>query len=53
VLITLTEAGLRAWERTISLQDRVERGLVHALRPAEQDQLVALLRKLTLAARGV
>jgi DNA-binding MarR family transcriptional regulator len=53
VLITLAEAGLRAWERTISLQDQVERGLVHALRPAEQDQLVALLRKLTLAARGV
>jgi len=52
VLITLTEAGLRAWEDTISLQDRVERRLVDVLRPAEQDQLVSLLRRLLLSAQG-
>jgi DNA-binding MarR family transcriptional regulator len=52
VLITLTEAGMRAWEGTISLQDRVERQLVDALRPDEQDQLVALLRRLLLSAQG-
>jgi DNA-binding MarR family transcriptional regulator len=51
VLITLTEAGLRAWEATISLQDRVERQLVDVLRPDEQDQLVSLLRRLVLAAQ--
>ena len=52
VLITLTEAGMRAWENTISLQDRVERQLVDVLRPAEQDQLVSLLRRLLLSAQG-
>ena len=51
VLIRLTEAGLRAWENTISLQDRVERQLVDVLRPGEQDQLVSLLRKLLLSAQ--
>jgi len=50
VLITLTEAGMRAWENTISLQDRVERQLVDVLRPDEQDQLVSLLRRLLLGA---
>jgi DNA-binding MarR family transcriptional regulator len=50
VLITLTEAGLRAWENTISVQERVEREMVEALRPDEQDQLVSLLRTLLLAA---
>jgi DNA-binding MarR family transcriptional regulator len=49
VLITLTEAGMRAWESTISLQDRVERQLVEVLRPDEQDQLVSLLRRLLLS----
>ena len=49
VLITLTEAGMRAWENTISLQDRVERQLVDVLRPDEQDQLVSLLRRLLLS----
>ncbi len=52
VLINLTETGLRAWENTISLQDRVERRLVDVLRPEEQDQLVSLLRRLLLAAQG-
>jgi DNA-binding MarR family transcriptional regulator len=52
VLITLTEAGMRAWENTISLQDRVERQLVDVLRPDEQDQLVSLLRRLLLSAQG-
>jgi DNA-binding MarR family transcriptional regulator len=52
VLIALTGAGLRAWEDTISLQDRVERRLVDALQPAEQDQLVSLLRRLLLSAQG-
>lgn len=52
ILVTLTDAGHRAWEKTISLQDRVERELVEALRPEEQDQLVALLRRLVLAAAG-
>jgi DNA-binding MarR family transcriptional regulator len=51
VLITLTEAGMRAWENTISLQDRVERELVDVLRPDEQDQLVSLLRRLLLGAQ--
>ncbi len=50
VFITLTEAGLHAWENTISVQDRVERQLVDVLRPDEQDQLVSLLRRLLLAA---
>jgi DNA-binding MarR family transcriptional regulator len=49
VLITLTEAGMRAWESTISLQDQVERQLVDVLRPDEQDQLVSLLRRLLLS----
>jgi DNA-binding MarR family transcriptional regulator len=52
VLITLTEAGMRAWENTISLQDRVERQLVDVLRRDEQDQLVSLLRRLLLSAQG-
>jgi DNA-binding MarR family transcriptional regulator len=52
VLITLTEAGMRAWEDTISLQDRVERRLVDVLQPDEQDQLVSLLRRLVLGAQG-
>jgi DNA-binding MarR family transcriptional regulator len=52
VLITLTEAGMRAWEDTISLQDGVERRLVDVLRPDEQDQLVSLLRRLLLSAQG-
>jgi DNA-binding MarR family transcriptional regulator len=52
VLVTLTEAGHQAWEKTISVQDRVERELVAALRPQEQDQLVRLLRRLVLAAAG-
>jgi DNA-binding MarR family transcriptional regulator len=51
VLITLTEAGIHAWENTISLQDRVERQLVDVLRPDEQDQLVSLLRRLLLSAQ--
>lgn len=51
VLITLTEAGMRAWKSTISLQDRVERRLVDVLGPDEQDQLVSLLRRLLLGAR--
>jgi DNA-binding MarR family transcriptional regulator len=50
VLITLTGAGMHAWESTISLQDRVERQLVDVLRPDEQDQLVSLLRRLLLGA---
>jgi DNA-binding MarR family transcriptional regulator len=49
VLITLTEAGMRAWGSTISLQDQVERQLVDVLRPDEQDQLVSLLRRLLLS----
>jgi DNA-binding MarR family transcriptional regulator len=52
VLITLTEAGLQAWEATISLQVQVERDLVDALRPDQQDQLVSLLRALVLAAHA-
>jgi DNA-binding MarR family transcriptional regulator len=52
ILVTLTDAGHQVWEKTISLQDRVERELVEALRPREQDQLVALLRRLVLAAAG-
>jgi DNA-binding MarR family transcriptional regulator len=52
VLIALTEAGLRVWENTISVQDRVERQLVDVLRPDEQDQLVSLLRRLLLATQG-
>jgi DNA-binding MarR family transcriptional regulator len=52
VLITLTEAGMHAWENTISLQDRVERQLVDVLRPDEQDQFVCLLRRLLLSAQG-
>jgi DNA-binding MarR family transcriptional regulator len=51
VLITLTEAGMRAWENTISLQDRVERQFVDVLQPDEQDQLVSLLRRLLLSAQ--
>lgn len=50
-LISLTPAGLRAWEKTIGLQDRVERQLVEVLHRDEQDQLVALLRRLVLAAQ--
>jgi DNA-binding MarR family transcriptional regulator len=50
VLVTLTGAGLRAWEDSISLQEQVERELVEALDRDEQDQLVALLRRLVLAA---
>ncbi|HUA30757.1 MAG TPA: MarR family transcriptional regulator [Streptosporangiaceae bacterium] len=52
VLVSLTDAGRRAWERTISVQDRVERELVEALRPDEQDRLVELLRRLVLAAEA-
>jgi DNA-binding MarR family transcriptional regulator len=52
VLVSLTDAGRRAWERTISVQDRVESQLVEALRPEEQDQLVGLLRRLVLAAQA-
>jgi DNA-binding MarR family transcriptional regulator len=52
ILVTLTEAGHHVWEQTISLQDRVESQLVEALRPDEQDQLVALLRRLVLAAQA-
>lgn len=48
VLVTLTEAGLHAWEETISLQDRAERELLDELRPDEQDQLASLLRRLVL-----
>jgi DNA-binding MarR family transcriptional regulator len=50
ILVTLTEAGHQAWDKTISVQDRVEHELVEALRPEEQDQLVGLLRRLVLAA---
>jgi DNA-binding MarR family transcriptional regulator len=50
VLIRLTDAGLRAWENAISVQDQVEKQLVAALRPGEQDQLTTLLRRLVLAA---
>jgi DNA-binding MarR family transcriptional regulator len=50
ILVTLSDAGHQAWEKTISVQDRVERELVEALRPQEQDQLVRLLRRLVLAA---
>jgi len=52
ILVTLTGAGHQAWEKTISVQDRVESQLVEALRPEEQDQLVELLRRLVLAAVG-
>jgi len=52
VLVTLTGAGRRAWDKTISVQDRVESQLVEALSPREQDQLVDLLRRLVLAAHG-
>jgi DNA-binding MarR family transcriptional regulator len=52
VLVTLTDAGRRAWDKTISVQDRVESQLVEALRPDEQDQLVELLRRLVLAAEA-
>jgi DNA-binding MarR family transcriptional regulator len=52
VLVTLTDAGRRAWDKTISVQDRVESQLVEALRPDEQDQLVELLRRLVLAAQA-
>ena len=52
VLVTLTDAGIRAWDKTISVQDRVESQLVEALRPDEQDQLVELLRRLVLAAEA-
>jgi DNA-binding MarR family transcriptional regulator len=52
VFVTLTDAGRRAWEDNIAAQDRVERRLLAALRPAEQDQLNALLRKLVLATGG-
>jgi DNA-binding MarR family transcriptional regulator len=51
VLVALTDAGLRAWEDSISLQDRVEHELVESLDRDEQDQLVALLRRLVLAAQ--
>jgi len=50
ILVTLSDTGHQAWEKTISVQDRVERELVEALRPQEQDQLVRLLRRLVLAA---
>ena len=50
ILVTLSDTGHQAWEKTISVQDRVERELVAALRPQEQDQLVRLLRRLVLAA---
>ena len=52
VLVTLTDTGRRAWDKTISVQDRVESQLVEALRPDEQDQLVELLRRLVLAAEA-
>jgi DNA-binding MarR family transcriptional regulator len=48
VFVTLTEAGKQAWEDNIAAQDRIERHLLAALDPAEQDQLIALLRKLVL-----
>jgi DNA-binding MarR family transcriptional regulator len=50
VLITLTDAGLRVWESTISLQDQIEKELVAALAPNEQDHLITLLRRLVVAA---
>ena len=46
VFVTLTDAGRQAWEDNIAAQDRIERRLLAALDPAEQDQLIALLRKL-------
>jgi DNA-binding MarR family transcriptional regulator len=50
VLITLTDTGLRVWGNTISLQDQVEKELLAALGPSEQDQLIRLLRRLVVAA---
>jgi DNA-binding MarR family transcriptional regulator len=46
VFVTLTDAGRQAWEDNIAAQDRIERRLLAALAPAEQDQLITLLRKL-------
>jgi DNA-binding MarR family transcriptional regulator len=51
IFVTLTEAGLTAWERTVNQRDRVERELIGELDPDEQDLLVALLRRLVLAAQ--
>ena len=50
VLISLTDAGLRVWGNTISLQDQVEKELLAALGPSEQDRLIRLLRRLVAAA---
>jgi DNA-binding MarR family transcriptional regulator len=53
VVVTLTQSGHRIWEDTIDAQDQVERGVLSALDPAQQDQLADLLRSLVRTAERI
>lgn len=50
VVVTLTDAGHRAWKSTMRDQDEVEHALFGALSAAQQEQLNNLLRHLVRAA---
>lgn len=52
LLVTLTEKGHEAWSSTIGNQMATERALLAPLCEAEREQLVVLLRKITLAAES-
>lgn len=52
LLVTLTEKGHEAWSSTIGDQMAAERALLTPLSETEQEQLVVLLRKVTLAAES-
>ncbi|MFB7224957.1 MarR family winged helix-turn-helix transcriptional regulator [Streptomyces sp. NPDC056227] len=52
LLVTLTKKGHNAWSSTIGDQIATERALLAPLCEAEREQLVILLRKVTLAAES-
>lgn len=52
LLVTLTEKGHEAWSSTIGDQMATEHALLAPLSQAEREQLVALLRKITVAAEA-
>ncbi|MFF7244417.1 MarR family winged helix-turn-helix transcriptional regulator [Embleya sp. NPDC008237] len=52
LLVTLTEKGHEAWSSTIGDQMATEQALLAPLCEAEREQLVALLRKITLNAES-
>ncbi|MFI6978847.1 MarR family winged helix-turn-helix transcriptional regulator [Embleya sp. NPDC050154] len=52
LLVTLTDKGHEAWSSTIGDQMATENALLAPLSEAEREQLVALLRKITLMAES-